>query len=522
MNARKSIPLLVLAAVIICVFVNSDLPSVNNMEARNYVTAREILQDGSWLLPTMNGELRIAKPPLPTWITAAFMRLSGTDARLDVNRIPAGMAGALLALFTFLLVRRITGNSGLALTAVLVLITTQLFLWSVRRNFWDIYAHAAMAGAVWAMAEVFARGNNRGRYLLIFTLLMAVSFLSKGPVALWAPFIPFLATYCLTIGTSDLRANALGLLCAIGIAALLSASWPLYVYLNAPHDAVAVAAKESSNWFSYHVEAPWYYLTNLHWVSGLWLFFLLYAIVALFAEKDWKKEEKLFVLWFIITLVLLSVIPEKKVRYLLPALVPAAAASAIAIHRLRQSGGWAWKLVYGLFCIVSGAAFLGAAAAMALHSSGKLTVLAGTLVIATWGAVVIASLFARRTRHTHLVVASGICLCLVLITPVKGQLLGRDGTLDLMALREISEIRERELFYLGDPPMELVWAAGRRVRAVDTPGAGSFPPPSPGTALIATRALDPQDPGMRLVRTIETEDDTYYVYCVLQERAKSD
>ena len=67
MNARKSIPLLVLAAVIICVFVNSDLPSVNNMEARNYVTAREILQDGSWLLPTMNGELRIAKPPLPPW-----------------------------------------------------------------------------------------------------------------------------------------------------------------------------------------------------------------------------------------------------------------------------------------------------------------------------------------------------------------------------------------------------------------------------------------------------------------------
>jgi 4-amino-4-deoxy-L-arabinose transferase-like glycosyltransferase len=522
MNEASSGSFLVLAAVLICVFVNSDLPSVNNMEARNYVTAREILQDGSWLLPTMNGEPRIAKPPLPTWITAAFMRFSGTDANLAVNRVPAGIAGAMLALFTFLLVLRITGDRGLAVTTVLVLVTGYLFLWSARRNFWDIYAHAAMAGAVWAMVETFARRENRGRYLLLFTLLMAASFLSKGPVALWALFIPFLAAHGLAGGTTDLRANACGLLFGIGIAALLSASWPLYVYLNTPHDAVSVAVKESSNWFTYHVEAPWYYLQDLHWVTGLWLFFLLYAIVAPFVEKDWKKEEKLFVLWFLVTLVLLSVIPEKKIRYLLPAVVPGAAASAVAIHRLRQSGGRAWKLVYGPFCIVSGIAFLGAAAVMALLSSGRLPILAGALVLATVGAAVIASLAARRTRHTHLVVTAGVCLCLVLITPVKGQILGRDDAMELLILRKIPEIREREFFYLGDPPMELVWAAGRRVRAVGREEAGSCTPPGPGTALITTETLDPKGTGLRLVRTIETKDETYRVYCVLQDRAKSD
>ena len=45
---------------------------VTIMEARNLVTAREMVQDGNWLLTTMNGLPRYQKPPLPTWITAIF------------------------------------------------------------------------------------------------------------------------------------------------------------------------------------------------------------------------------------------------------------------------------------------------------------------------------------------------------------------------------------------------------------------------------------------------------------------
>jgi len=31
------------------------------MEARNFVTAREMLQDNNWLMPTFNGEARYMK-----------------------------------------------------------------------------------------------------------------------------------------------------------------------------------------------------------------------------------------------------------------------------------------------------------------------------------------------------------------------------------------------------------------------------------------------------------------------------
>lgn len=51
-------------------FVNNGALQTDIMESRNIVTAREMVSDGNWLVPTMNGELRLEKPPLPTWVAA--------------------------------------------------------------------------------------------------------------------------------------------------------------------------------------------------------------------------------------------------------------------------------------------------------------------------------------------------------------------------------------------------------------------------------------------------------------------
>ncbi len=511
---------LLTAAVFVCVFVGSDLPTVNNMEARNYITAREILQDGSWLLPTMNGELRIAKPPLPTWITALAMKAAGTDADLVANRLPAGICRVLLVLFTFLVVRRITGDRRLAVTSVLVLATGQLFLWTGRRNFWDIYAVTSMAGAIWALAEVFARREGKMPYLLLLTFFMAFSFLSKGPVALWAMFIPFLAGYWMACGAGDLKANMKWFVPAAGIAVLLAGTWPLYVYFNTPQDAMAVASRETANWFSYHREPPWYYLLNLHWVTGPWLSFLLYAAVAPLVGKGWSRSEKLFVFWFILTIVFLSIVPEKKIRYLMPALVPAAAVSAMAILRLRETGDRAWKLVYGPFCMVSGIAFLVVAGMLVFRYNHTPAAVAGAFGLTVAGGVILSNLIRKHTRNTHLVVVAGLCLCLVLITPLKEEILGRDGTIVLMELRDNPEIEGRELYFIGDPSPELIWASGRKIRPLPE-GEASIPKVNPaGAAVITTSVLDGSRLGLRLVETIPVQEKVYYVYSPLKRQTR--
>src|SRR5262245_44548741 len=52
------------------------------MENLVTATALQTRRGGSWLLPTLEGERRIAKPPLAAWIAAAAIRPS-TLAHLD-------------------------------------------------------------------------------------------------------------------------------------------------------------------------------------------------------------------------------------------------------------------------------------------------------------------------------------------------------------------------------------------------------------------------------------------------------
>ena len=89
MDIRKyKSPLLVIVICFIAFFVNNDVIVPDIMESRNIVTAREMVYDGHWIVPTMNGELRLEKPPLPTWLTAVAEMISPDNVALQ-----RGMAG---------------------------------------------------------------------------------------------------------------------------------------------------------------------------------------------------------------------------------------------------------------------------------------------------------------------------------------------------------------------------------------------------------------------------------------------
>ncbi|MDF1516551.1 MAG: glycosyltransferase, partial [Lutibacter sp.] len=71
-------PLALLSGVVLLMLlIHLEVPNITIMEARNFITAREMVQDDNWLLTTMNGETRYQKPPLPTWLTAVSGILIG-------------------------------------------------------------------------------------------------------------------------------------------------------------------------------------------------------------------------------------------------------------------------------------------------------------------------------------------------------------------------------------------------------------------------------------------------------------
>ena len=78
MNERLRIWLMA-AVVAITFFINNRTLQPDIMESRNLVTAREMVETGQWLVPTMNGELRLEKPPLPTWVSAVVESVSPDD-----------------------------------------------------------------------------------------------------------------------------------------------------------------------------------------------------------------------------------------------------------------------------------------------------------------------------------------------------------------------------------------------------------------------------------------------------------
>ncbi|MBQ0739189.1 glycosyltransferase family 39 protein, partial [Aquimarina celericrescens] len=90
---RHSYYLLIIIGLIF--FVNLDAIYVNIMEARNFITAREMINLNNWLLTTLNDVPRYQKPPLPTWLTALFGNLANFKS-LILLRLPAALCSLLL------------------------------------------------------------------------------------------------------------------------------------------------------------------------------------------------------------------------------------------------------------------------------------------------------------------------------------------------------------------------------------------------------------------------------------------
>lgn len=82
-------------------FVDNSVLVPDIMESRNIVTAREMVYDGNWIAPTMNGELRLEKPPLPTWLTAVVEMIAPDNLGWQrwCGRLGSPPFGVLLLLF---------------------------------------------------------------------------------------------------------------------------------------------------------------------------------------------------------------------------------------------------------------------------------------------------------------------------------------------------------------------------------------------------------------------------------------
>ncbi|MBO2545187.1 glycosyltransferase family 39 protein [Salegentibacter sp. BDJ18] len=334
MKLENKYLLLLIFAAIAVFFINLDAIYINIMEARNFITAREMLNDNNWVFTTMNAEPRYEKPPLPTWLTAISMSVFGMEGLFGL-RLPSAIMGLILVVFIYKLLLKITKNIELSFVAGLIATTSFYIVFSSRDGQWDIYTHSFMILAIFWLYKLYNSTKNWYLYALISGLFIGCSILSKGPVSLYALFLPFLIAYGIIYKFDGTKARWKALTLLILVALISGGWWNLYVYLFDTRAVAEITSQETGRWLNYNVR-PFYYYWSFFIQSGLWTIPSFVALLYPYLKDrvSNKKAYKFTLLWTLASVFLLSVIPEKKSRYLLPVLIPMAMNTAFYIEFL--------------------------------------------------------------------------------------------------------------------------------------------------------------------------------------------
>lgn len=311
--------------------------------------------ENHWLAPTMNGQPRLEKPPLPTWIAAVIEKVSPDDIVLQRNM--AALAGVLLIVYFFLFCHQLTSSNRYAFVASLLLLTCYNTILLSRRATWDIYCHAFMMAGIYYLYSLFYNSKHIWRNTLACGTLFGLSFLSKGPVAFYALLLPFLLAL-LTKPRPIFQGKRWAMATVIILTIVIGGAWYLYLLCAQSDIFQQVVAKESSAWTNHNVR-PWYYYWRFFLETGIWTPLMLASLVVPY----WRKRTVfpltyLFALtWIAAQLLLLSLLPEKKMRYLFPMMIPCCMVMAIAYCPLLESHRTAAKRtligVVALFIMVA-------------------------------------------------------------------------------------------------------------------------------------------------------------------------
>lgn len=318
MNTKDWKNILILMPIsLFAFFSNIWVRPADLMEARNFITAREMIQNANYVITTLNGKLRFEKPPLPTWLTAFVMKVTGNITDEWLLRIPVALVAILFIILLYYFIKIMTESSLKSFITAFIGTTTFMIIKIGNENAWDMYPYVFAFGAVTFILKGLK--TSKTKYFIFSGIFIAFSILSKGPVGIYGLIIPFIISHIYVYGTENYKKNWKNFIFMIIIAVILAGIWPALVYLKYPETFLSVLKKEEGTWMNNHTESFIYYMDYFVYM-GIWIFFSVMTLI-----KSWNKNRtddknfsKFILLWNILIIILLSVIKMKKKRYGLP------------------------------------------------------------------------------------------------------------------------------------------------------------------------------------------------------------
>ena len=352
LDPRRFAAALAVLVVLLLTLRLGAVPLLSENEGRRAAVIQTMHGSGDYLLPRLNGEVYIDKPPLHYWLGAAAAKLRGQADEWAV-RAPSALAGLLLLAGLYAVLRRQSDETAAAL-AVLALAGNVGFSMFARRAEIDLL-FAALAGGAWLAASHFLLADPRRRWLDLAYALLGLALLTKGPVALLffpAPLLGYAAV------TRERRALAavlhwrgwlLALLIALPWYAAVTARLGWQVW--APVAATDLAGKAYGAAFD-----PVY--DYLLWLLGDFAPFSLLLLATPRASlRAWRSAPtgRLHLHGLLWPLLVLSLLANKHAKYLLPAYPAAAALIGLRLADFARVSARRWQaLALGGLLLLTG------------------------------------------------------------------------------------------------------------------------------------------------------------------------
>ena len=327
-------------------------------EPRDAAIGRAMWESFDWIIPRLNGEPFLEKPPLYWWVQSSVFALFGR-ATPTLARLPSALFGFMSLLLTYALGRRFF-SAKTCLVGCLILLSTALFSLTTH---WIVVDNALLfavtgAWALFAHAET-RDGATRQFVLLGMYVFLAIAFLTKGVVGLGIP--------ALGMGVYLLWSQRLGRFCGWHMVvggAFIAGAAALWLWLlwreggRGSLDTFLVYNQlgrffpDAETYQGGHVRPIWYYFLTTPADLLPWTPFVLLA--GLSAWRNWRRLPelqregvRLCIAGTLPVLLALSLAGTKRGMYLLPVFPLIALFVASWATSAEQHQGWENKLERG-------------------------------------------------------------------------------------------------------------------------------------------------------------------------------
>ena len=301
---------------------------------------------GNWVIPRLNNQDFLEKPPLYFWCAALAFKTFGRNE--FAAKLTSAIMAAIGALSLFACVRKMGYSNFAALLSLIVLSTSMQYFNYGRSCVIDMMLAAFIICAMYCFQGLSKAKSAKGKIVWHagFTLALGAAVFTKGLVGLAIP-ASALGIYLLVAtlrkeefknifrrdARSDIKSALTGMNIVSWIALFSAAALcfiPLSIWLYYLFQSAGFTALKTVVWtnnfgrftggHAEHIEPFYYYLKKLPEQLQPWTIFLPFAVIWHIARAYKEKNtESLFLLcWLFVPYALLTVSAGKRPLYVLP------------------------------------------------------------------------------------------------------------------------------------------------------------------------------------------------------------